>query len=65
MDELYCVFIFEKEMRDALSAIHPSQLLFSVAEPGMSSKIKLLDQNYSDLEAFLLEDKDSDFYQEV
>ena len=52
-------------MRDALSAIHPSQLLFSVAEPGMSSKIKLLDQNYSDLEAFLLEDKDSYFYQEV
>lgn len=64
-DELYALFLFEKSMRDDFSAVHPSQLLFSVSEPGMSSKIKLLDQNYTMMEAFLLEDPDSDYYEEV
>lgn len=64
-DELYFLFIFEKEMRDAFTAIHPSQLMFSTGTPGMSSRIKLLDQNYVMLESFLLEDPDSEYYEEV
>lgn len=52
-------------MRDAFTAIHPSQLMFSTGTPGMSSRIKLLDQNYVMLESFLLEDPDSEYYEEV
>ncbi len=52
-------------MRDAFSAIHPSQLMFSTGTPGMSPRIKLLDQNYVMLESFLSEDPDSDYYKEV
>lgn len=63
--ELYAMFLFENDMREAFSSIHPGQLMFSVGEPGMSSEIKLLDQNYTMLEAFMLEDPDSSYYAEV
>lgn len=64
-DETYGAVIWEKDMEEALSPIHPSQLLFSVEEPGLSSRIKLIDQHWVMLENYAQEDPDIDYYEEI
>ena len=64
-DELYAFFIFEEELVEALSAIHPSQFLFSTKEPGLSTSIGLLDQMWVMIENYSEEDPDIGFYEEL
>lgn len=64
-DELYAIFVFEKSIRDATTAIHPSQLLFSTSSLGLSSRIGLLDQNTLVLENYLEADPDTEHYEEI
>lgn len=64
-DETYGAVIWEKDMEEALSPIHPSELLFSVEEPGLSSRIKLIDQHWVMLENYAQEDPNIDYYEEV
>lgn len=59
------MFIFEEKLAEALSAIHPSQLLFSVSDPGLSNRIRLIDEIWVMLENYLTEDKDIDHYEEL
>lgn len=63
--ELYGAFIFEENLRKALSAIHPSQFLFSTSSPGLASRIGLLDQDFVLLERYLEEDPDASYYEEL
>ena len=65
MDELFAFPLWENKMRKALSAIHPSQFLFSVAEPGLSGRIGLLKQSFISMENWLYEDPDIACYEEV
>jgi hypothetical protein len=64
-DECYGLFIFEDNLANALSAIHPSQLLFSVSDPGLSSRIRLIDEIWVMLENYLTEDPDIEHYEEL
>lgn len=64
-DECYGLFIFEDNLASALSAIHPSQLLFSVSDPGLSSRIRLIDEIWVMLENYLTEDPDIEHYEEL
>ena len=64
-DELYAFFIFEEALADALSAIHPSQFLFSTKEPGLSTSIGLLDQMWVMIENYSEEDPEIGFYEEL
>ena len=59
------MFIFEEWLAKSLSTIHPSQFLFSVKEPGLSTSIRLLDQNYLMMNNYLLEDPDVEYYEEL
>lgn len=61
-DESYFITVLTKELANAISAIHPSQLLFSTASPGLGSRIGLLQQNWVTLEAFLEDDDDESGY---
>lgn len=65
LDELFGWFLFEEASRRALSAIHPSQFLFSTTAPGLSPRIGLLKQNFVMLENYLREDPDIEHYEEV
>lgn len=58
-DQLYGFFLFERVMTQALSVIHPSQLLFSTTTPGLADRILLLEQNYICIENFI-NDQDPD-----
>lgn len=64
-DESYGLFIFEESLEDSLSAIHPSQLLFSTSEPGLRSRIKLIDQIWTCLDNYSRRDPDIEYYEEV
>lgn len=65
LDECYGLFIFEEDLEDALSAIHPSQLLFSTSEPGLRSRIKLIAQIWTCLDNYARQDPDIAYYEEV
>lgn len=65
LDELFGLFIFESDIAEAFSAIHPSQFLFSTKEPGLSSAIGPLDQNFVCLEKWAEEDPDIDHFKIV
>lgn len=64
-DELYGIYIFENQIKEAFKTIHPSQFLFDVASAGFSSRIGLLNQNVVCLENYLAGDTDSDYYEEL
>ena len=64
-DELYAFFIFESDLADSLSALHPSQFLFSTKTPGLSTSIGLLDQMWVMLENYAEEDPDIGHYEEL
>ena len=64
-DECYGLFILTEDLADALSAMHPSQLLFSTQEPGVQSRIKLIDQIWTALDNYLNADPDIEYYEVV
>ena len=64
-DELYAFFIFESDLAEALSAIHPSQFLFSTKTPGLSTAVGLLDQMWVMMENYAEEDPDIKHYREL
>lgn len=63
--ELYAFFVFEEKLRQAMSATHPSQFLFSTSSPGLSDRIGLLKQNVLMLQRFLEGDADTEYYEEL
>ncbi len=66
MDETNHIVIFANKLSKAMTAIHPSQFLFSTSSPGLSSRIKLLDQNLVTMEAYLSDDEEeSNHYEEL
>lgn len=65
MDECYGLFILTEDLADALSAMHPSQLLFSTQEPGVQSRIKLIDQIWTALDNYLNADPDIEHYEVI
>lgn len=62
-DECYGLFILTEDLEDSLSAIHPSQLLFSTQTPGLQSRIKLINQVWTALDNYLIADPDIDHYE--
>lgn len=64
-DECYGLFLLTKDIADRLSAIHPSQLLFSAQRPGLQSRIKLIDQIWTALDNYLNADPDIEYYEEI
>lgn len=64
-DECYGLFILTEDLADSLSAMHPSQLLFSTQEPGVQSRIKLIDQIWTALDNYLNADPDIEHYEVV
>lgn len=65
LDELYGLIVFEEETAKAMDAIHPSQLQFNVAKPGLSPAIGPLKQNFVVLENWLSGDAASEYYEEA
>jgi hypothetical protein len=66
VDETNHITLLTDKLAKSMTAVHPSQFLFSTSSPGLASRIKLLDQNYVTMEAFLSDDEDeSEFYKEL
>ena len=65
-DALYLWFLFENKMARDMSAVHPSQFIFSTTNPGLSARIGLLKQNIICCVAWLEDDaEDSAHYEEL
>ena len=64
-DELYSFAIFEHDMAEKFSSVHPSQLTLDLQSAGVSPNIGLLGQNFVCLEQWLEEDADSNLYEEL
>ena len=64
-DELYGLILWERELARLLNTVHPSQFLFSTTEPGLSSRIGLLKQNYICLNNYLLDSPTLEHFKEI
>lgn len=65
MDELYGGFIFERDLVERLSAVHPMQFAFATTSPGLSTRIGPLKQSFVILENYMGEDPEAEYYEEV
>ena len=64
-DEMYGFFIFENWLKKALSAVHPSQLMFNTTNPGLASRVGLIDQNWIVMLNWLREEPNAAVYEEL
>ncbi len=64
-DELNGAFVFENYLRQTFDVIHPSSLMLSTEEPGISPDITLLQQNFLAIANWHLDDPDTAYFREI